>query len=49
MIYDMIVQFIGVLPPAFEFIYAIVTLVFAILIISFLFQVLQIPFRMRGR
>ena len=49
MIYDMVSEFIGEVPQAFEFVYAIVTLVFAILIVSFLFQVLQIPFRIRGR
>ena len=45
----MVVEFIGPVPVAFEFIYAIVALVFSILIVSFLFQILQIPFRTRGR
>ena len=41
--YDMITELIGELPTEFTFIYAILTLVLALLIVSFLFQLLYIP------
>lgn len=41
--YDMITELIGELPTEFTFIYAILTLVFSLLIISFLFQLFYIP------
>lgn len=41
--YDIVVDLIGVVPPAFEFIYAILTLVLSCLLIAFLFQLFYIP------
>lgn len=35
--YDLVVSLIGELPPEFKFIYSIVTLVLAVLTVSFLF------------
>lgn len=47
--YDFIVDLIGVVPEEFEFIYSILTLVFAMLLISFLFQLFYIPLKMIGK
>ena len=48
--YDIVKQLIGTLPTEFEFVYIIVTLVLAILVISFLFSVFYIPINMlRGK
>ena len=48
--YDIVKQLIGTLPTEFEFVYIIVTLVLAMLVISFLFSVLYIPINMlRGK
>lgn len=44
--YDIVVQLIGELPTEFSFIYSILTLVLATLIISFLFQLFYIPINM---
>lgn len=44
--YDMIVNLIGELPQEFTFIYSILTLVLAMLIITFLFQLFYIPINM---
>ena len=41
--YDFIVDLIGVVPDEFEFIYSILTIVFAMLTLSFLFQLFYIP------
>lgn len=41
--YDMVTELIGQLPTEFTFIYAILTLVISMLIISFLFQLFYIP------
>lgn len=41
--YDIVVELIGELPSEFTFIYSICTLVLAILIITFLFQLFYIP------
>lgn len=47
--YEVVKEFIGDLPSAFEFIYAIVTLVLSTLTISFLFQLFYIPLNMFRR
>ena len=48
--YDIVKQIIGTLPTEFEFVYIIVTLVLAMLVISFLFSVFYIPINMlRGK
>ncbi len=48
--YDIVKQLIGTLPTEFEFVYIIVTLVLAMLLISFLFSVFYIPINMlRGK
>ena len=48
--YEMIKELIGVLPAEFEFIYAILTLVLAFLLISLLFTLFYIPINMvRGK
>ena len=48
--YDIVKQLIGTLPTEFEFVYIIVTLVLAMLVISFLFSVFYIPINMiRGK
>lgn len=48
--YDIVKQLIGILPTEFEFVYIIVTLVLAMLVISFLFSVFYIPINMlRGK
>ena len=44
--YDFIVDLIGTLPSEFQFIYAILTLVFSMLLLSFLFQLFYIPINM---
>lgn len=44
--YDFIVDLVGTLPTEFEFIYAILTLVFSMLLLSFLFQLFYIPINM---
>lgn len=44
--YDVIKNLIGTLPTEFEFIYAIITLLLAMLLISFLFQLFYIPIKM---
>ena len=41
--YDLIVDLIGEVPTEFTFIYSILTLVLALLVISFLFQLFYIP------
>lgn len=41
--YDVVINLIGDLPTEFTFIYAIVTLVLSILLVSFLFQLFYIP------
>lgn len=41
--YDIIKDLIGIVPTEFEFIYAILTLVLGLLLISFLFQLFYIP------
>lgn len=43
--YDIVKELIGILPTEFEFIYAIVTLLIAILLIMFLFQLFYIPIK----
>lgn len=48
--YDIVKQLIGTLPTEFDFVYIIVTLVLAMLVISFLFSVFYIPINMlRGK
>lgn len=48
--YDIVKQLIGTLPTEFEFVYIIVTLVLAMLVISFLFSLFYIPINMlRGK
>lgn len=48
--YYIVKQLIGTLPTEFEFVYIIVTLVLAMLVISFLFSVFYIPINMlRGK
>lgn len=48
--YEMIKNLVGVLPTEFEFIYAILTLVLAFLLISLLFTLFYIPINMvRGK
>lgn len=48
--YEMIKGLVGVLPTEFEFIYAILTLVLAFLLISLLFTLFYIPINMvRGK
>ena len=48
--YDIVKQLIGTLPTEFEFVYIIVTLVLAMLVISFQFSVFYIPINMlRGK
>lgn len=48
--YDIVKQLIGILPTEFEFVYIIVTLVLAMLVISFLFSIFYIPINMlRGK
>ena len=42
-LYELIQNLIGTLPTEFTFIYAILTLVLGMLIISFLFSVFYIP------
>lgn len=41
--YDFIVELIGELPTEFSFIYAILTLAFSCLLLSFLFQLFYFP------
>lgn len=43
--YDVIVNLIGELPIEFTFIYSILTLVMAMLIIVFLFQLFYLPIK----
>lgn len=47
--YDLVVNLIGPLPEAFTFIYAILTLVLGVLILSFLFQLFYIPINLIKR
>ena len=48
--YEMIKELIGVVPTEFEFIYAILTLVLAFLLISLLFNLFYIPINIvRGK
>ncbi len=42
-LYQLIVNLVGPLPSEFTFIYSILTLVLAMLILSFLFSVFYIP------
>lgn len=44
--YEVVENLIGPLPTQFEFIYAIVTLLIALLLISFLFQLFYIPIKL---
>lgn len=44
--YEFIQDLIGILPSEFSFIYAILTLVFATLTLSFLFQLFYIPIKL---
>lgn len=44
--YDVIVNLIGDLPTEFTFIYSILTLVMAMLIIVFLFQLFYLPIKL---
>lgn len=49
-IYDFIVSFVGTLPDEFSFIYAILTLVLSMLILSFLFSLFYLPLQIfKGR
>jgi len=48
-VYDFIVSFVGTLPEEFTFIYAILTLLFMFLVISVLFGVLFLPFKLLTR
>lgn len=41
--YDFIVDLIGTVPTQFTFIYAILTIAFSCLLLSFLFQLFYIP------
>lgn len=41
--YQLIQELIGELPQEFTFIYAILTIVLALLVVSFLFQLFYIP------
>ena len=41
--YDLVVELVGELPTEYTFIYSILTLVLALLVISFLFQLFYIP------
>lgn len=41
--YDVVKELIGTLPTEFEFVYVILTIVLALLLISFLFQLFYIP------
>lgn len=47
--YDFIVDLIGELPAEFSFIYAILTLVFSCLLLTFLFQLFYIPLKLLQR
>ena len=48
--YDMIKSLIGSVPIEFEFIYVILTLVLAVLLLSFLFTLFYIPINLvRGK
>lgn len=44
--YNVIVDLIGPLPSEFTFIYAILTLVVSLLLISFLFQLFYLPIKL---
>lgn len=44
--YEVAKNLIGPLPLAFEFIYAIVTLVISVLLVTFLFQLFYIPIKL---
>lgn len=44
--YDIIVELVGTLPQEFNFIYAILTLVFSTLIFCFLFQLFFLPLKL---
>ena len=41
--YQLVQELIGELPQEFTFIYAIITIVLALLVVSFLFQLFYIP------
>lgn len=47
--YDFVVDLIGTLPTEFTFIYAILTLVLSVLLITFLFQLFYIPIKLIDR
>lgn len=47
--YDIVVQLIGELPPEFKFIYALVTVVLANLVIGFLFTLFYLPINLIRR
>jgi len=47
--YNFIVDLVGTLPTEFEFIYAILTLLLAFLVISFLFYLFYIPIQLLRR
>lgn len=44
--YDFIVDLVGELPTEFTFIYGILTIVMAMLLLSFLFQLFYIPIKL---
>ena len=44
--YDISVKLLGDLPTEFRFIYAIVTLVLGVLVITFLFQLFYLPIKL---
>lgn len=48
--YDVIKELVGVLPSQFEFVYVILTLVLAFLLLSLLFNLFYIPiYLVRGK
>lgn len=47
--YQLVQDLVGELPTEFEFIYSILTLVLALLVISFLFQLFYIPIHLIKR
>ena len=47
--YDIVVQLIGELPAEFKFIYALVTVVLANLVIGFLFTLFYLPINLIRR
>lgn len=47
--YEVIQNLIGPVPESFTFIYGILTLVFGMLLLAFLFQLFYIPIKMIGK